>query len=156
MHFQMRRALSSLCLGFILIAGCGQDAFPKPELLNHPQSEWPARTKTMTSKQLFDVYRYYLSLKPPYDSSFADYLGLRGKEAVILWVESLEKGQSPPIDRPYLYGPIIQMAYYKGGYDLCADPKMLNRAATALIRPQVARSIQESTPLIQSQCVDRG
>lgn len=128
---------------------------PKPELLNHPQSEWPVRTKAMSTRALFDVYRYYLSLKPPYDSSFADYLGARGKEAVLIWIESLEKGQSPLIDRTYLFGPIIQMAYFKGGYDLCADPETLNRAATALIRPQVARSMRESMPMIRSVCVDR-
>ncbi len=149
----MPRLLNTLCITFILLTGCGKEPLPKPELLNHPQSEWAASTKAMTTKELFDVYQYHQSLKPPYDSSFADYLGVRGKSAVKEWVAGLESGQHPQLTAPYRFGAIIQQAYYKGGYDLCADKELLNRAATALIRPKIARSLQESLPLIQSVCV---
>jgi hypothetical protein len=142
-----------LLLLLCALSACGNDPLPKPDLLNHPTSEWPARTKAMSTEELFYVYRYNLTLKPPYDSSFADYLGLRGKEAVLLWIESLEKEQEPIIDQPYLFSPIIQQANYRGGYDLCADSETLNRAAAAMVRPGRARSIGESLPLIRESCV---
>jgi predicted small lipoprotein YifL len=135
------------------LTACGDTPLAEPELLKYPKSEWPERTQSMTTQDLFYVYRYHLSLKPPYDSSFAEYLGKRGKQAILVWIEGLESDQKPRIDRPYLFGPIVQQAYYRGGYDMCADNDTLNRAGRALIRPQVARDIKEAISLLRSSCV---
>ncbi len=143
----------SPALALMLLAACGGDPLPKPELLDYPQSQWPQRAQSMSTDELFYVYRYHLSLKPPYDTSFADILGTKGRESVLAWIADLESDNEPGIDEPYLFGPIIEQAFRRGGYDLCADPETLNRAARALIRPRVARTTAESLALLRQQCV---
>jgi hypothetical protein len=147
------RKIAALFAMLCTLASCGGDPLPKPELLNHPQSEWTERTKAMSTKDLYHVYRYYQSLKPPYDSSFADYLGVRGKAAIKEWIFDLESGNEPQISQPYRFGEIIQQSYYKGGYDLCSDPPTFDAAVNALLPMGVTSTRRGAAQLIRKECV---
>ncbi len=121
------------CLTLIfLLASCGGDPLPKPDLLNHPESEWPSRTDQMSTKELYYVYRYQASLKPPYIMDFAGIVGSRGREAIDIWLDDIEARSRPNMGYHQFMHPIVSAAAEFGRYDLCGDQPQLTRASQLL------------------------
>jgi hypothetical protein len=134
------------------LAACADPPLPRPELLNHPEAEWPQRTQQMSTRELYDVYRYYLSLKPPFDTSFSRYIGARGKAAVQLWVDDLDAGRKPKIDRTWTFGPLLQAALIHGNYDLCKDAPLYARATVTSVKRGIAQSGNSAMKLLNNDC----
>ena len=146
------KATLRLALCLLLLTSCSDAPLPKPEIADQPEARWAETAKAMSTRELLDVYRYYLSLKPPQDTGFAKIAGVRGKELILLWVDDLVNHKKPLIDNPWTYGPLISEAYRQGGYDLCADVQTLDKAADAFVRNQLARSNDDAKMLIMKQC----
>lgn len=136
----------------LLLAACSDSPLPKPAIVDQPEEQWPEIAKSMSSRELLDVYRYHLSLKPPHDTGFARIAGVRGKELITLWIDDLADKKKPLIDDPWTYGPLISDAYRQGGYDLCADSETLDKAANAFIENRLARTGDDAKALIGKQC----
>ena len=117
-----------------LLASCGGDPLPKPDIENYPESEWLSRSATMSTQELYDVYRYHASLKPPYYTGFANILGSRGRDSINIWLNDIEAGGRPDMSRFLFVEPIVEATLRFGGYDLCKDQPQLTRASRLLTR----------------------
>ncbi len=152
MNYRPASALKAAIPFTLLLFGCGDDPLPQPALLNHPEEQWPVRTEKMTTREIFEVYRYYRSLKPPRATVGAELLGARGKEALLVWAESVERNEQPLMTETMYFERLVIEAAWKGGYDLCADAPMMERAAKLMAKEAMARSNADALSYVKRQC----
>jgi hypothetical protein len=69
-----------------------------------------------------------------------------------VWVDDLDAGGKPKIDRKWTFGPLLQAALIQGNYDLCKDAPLYARAAVTFVKRGIAQSGASAMKLLDSDC----
>lgn len=110
---------------FVFLSGCGGDGIcsRSVEASSHADTGSSAIVEYCNYKESLD------RPGPPLGER-AKPLGLRGKDAVELWIKDMETGDG--LYKNWEYGPILFYARDSTGYEVCSDRYMWARAKAGL------------------------
>jgi len=121
--------MALLMLLALSLSGCGNEE--QDPFFSQPREEWSETAKTLPTKEVYRLYKVMLDRPPPPDTSLAAALGAKGRAAVIVWIEDVEK--TGDVVNTWEFRPILNEVRQQTGYSICDDETIHARAVDALV-----------------------
>jgi hypothetical protein len=141
----MRLAVATVFMT-LTFSGCREQP---PAFFRQSSEAQIAQARTLSTRQVYELYKQSFDLPPPPLYVLADPLGERGRKGIDLWVADLSS--TGALSEDWEFGGLLGSVKEQSGQTICQDPDALATAAKALALKRQA-TVRAMTNRLRTYC----